>query len=156
MKEKKTIARREFLENIGKSAGTLAMLRTMIAMGLGLGSSGCGSSSAGAAQEPNNISSTNITNNTVAVNNSTSIIKSPRPGDWNTNIGNGKTVIILGAGIAGMSSAFELQKLGVKAIGISPLEMSPLYRQLDNNNSFSIIHNTVVECNGKNSVIYQL
>jgi hypothetical protein len=51
MKEKKTIARREFLENIGKSAGTLAMLRTMIAMGLGLGlSSGCGSSSAGAAQ----------------------------------------------------------------------------------------------------------
>ena len=112
MKEKKTIARREFLENIGKSAGTLAMLRTMIAMGLGLGSSACGSSSAGAAQQPANISSTNITNNTVAVNNSTSIIKSPRPGDWNTNIGNGKTVIILGAGIAGMSSAFELQKLG--------------------------------------------
>ena len=115
MKEKKTIARREFLENIGKSAGSIAMLRTMTAMGLGYGISGCGSSSAGAAQQPTNITPNDVTNNLVAVNNSSNTIKSPRPGDWNTNIGNGKTVVILGAGIAGMTSAFELQKLGYTA-----------------------------------------
>ena len=107
MNKKKTIARREFLENVGKAAGSLAMLRTMTAMGLGLGISGCGSSSAGPAS-----GSTGITDPVSGVDNPSSNLKSPRPGDWNSGIGIGKSVIILGAGIAGMCSAYELQKLG--------------------------------------------
>ena len=45
-KKEKKIARREFLENIGKAAGSTAMIRAMIAMGIGVGVSSCGSSSA--------------------------------------------------------------------------------------------------------------
>ena len=45
-KKEKKIARREFLENIGKAAGSTAMIRAMMAMGIGVGVSSCGSSSA--------------------------------------------------------------------------------------------------------------
>lgn len=37
---------------------------------------------------------------------------SPRPGDWPPGIGNGKSVVILGAGIAGMATAYEMTRLG--------------------------------------------
>ena len=37
---------------------------------------------------------------------------SPRPGDWPANVGAGKSVVILGAGIAGMTAALEMTRLG--------------------------------------------
>jgi monoamine oxidase len=37
---------------------------------------------------------------------------SPRPGDWPGNVGVGKTVAILGGGIAGMTTALEMTRLG--------------------------------------------
>jgi len=108
MYKKKTIARRKFLENIGKTIGSAAMLRTMVAMGVGLGINACGSSSAGPAVS----GSESISSLTSAVSDSSNTLKSPRPGDWNSGIGIGKSVVILGAGIAGMTSAYELVKLG--------------------------------------------
>jgi monoamine oxidase len=39
-------------------------------------------------------------------------MSSPRPGDWPPNVGAGKSVTILGAGIAGMTTALEMAKLG--------------------------------------------
>ena len=108
MNKKKTIARRKFLESIGKTVGSAAMLRTMTAMGLGMGISACGSSSAGPAVS----GSASISNLASTVSDSSSTLKSPRPGDWNSGIGIGKSVVILGAGIAGMTSAYELQRLG--------------------------------------------
>ncbi|MGB5347369.1 MAG: FAD-dependent oxidoreductase, partial [Woeseia sp.] len=41
---------------------------------------------------------------------------SPRPGDWPANVGIGKTVVILGAGIAGMSAALEMTRLGYSCL----------------------------------------
>ena len=105
-KKEKKIARREFLENIGKAAGSTAMIRAMMAMGVGVGVSSCGSSS---ADSP----TTQMNSNAQPISlGSYSSPKSARPGDWPANSGAGKSVVILGAGIAGMTSAFELQKLG--------------------------------------------
>ena len=39
-------------------------------------------------------------------------MQSPRPGDWLANVGSGKSVVILGGGIAGMTTALEMTKLG--------------------------------------------
>ncbi len=39
-------------------------------------------------------------------------MQSPRPGDWLANVGAGKSVVILGGGIAGMTTALEMTKLG--------------------------------------------
>ena len=104
-KKEKKIARREFLENIGKAAGSTAMVRAMMAMGIGVGVSSCGSSS---AESPNQM---NLNTQPMSIGTYNSP-KSARPGDWPANSGAGKSVVILGAGIAGMTSAFELQKLG--------------------------------------------
>jgi monoamine oxidase len=92
------IARRDFLSGIGRAAGSAAMLRTMAAMGLVQAAPGCGSSSAssGAPGSPP----------------PRPAAPSPRPGDWPANAGAGKSVIILGAGIAGMTAAHEMTKLG--------------------------------------------
>ena len=104
-KKERKIARREFLENIGKAAGSTAMIRAMMAMGIGVGVSSCGSSS---AESPNQM---NLNTQPMSIGTYNSP-KSARPGDWPANSGAGKSVVILGAGIAGMTSAFELQKLG--------------------------------------------
>ena len=104
-KKEKKIARREFLENIGKAAGSTAMIRAMMAMGIGVGVSSCGSSS---AESPNRM---NLNTQPMSIGTYNSP-KSARPGDWPANSGAGKSVVILGAGIAGMTSALELQKLG--------------------------------------------
>ena len=104
-KKEKKIARREFLENIGKAAGSTAMIRAMMAMGIGVGVSSCGSSS---AESPNQM---NLNTQPMSIGTYNSP-KSARPGDWPANSGAGKSVVILGAGITGMTSAFELQKLG--------------------------------------------
>jgi monoamine oxidase len=37
---------------------------------------------------------------------------SPRPGDWQANVGVGSSVVILGGGIAGMTAAIEMTRLG--------------------------------------------
>ena len=96
----KRIARRDFLASIGRAVGSSAMLRTMAAMGIGAAATACSSSSAGpgpvtpvapAPQPP---------------------LASPRPGDWPANIGAGKTVVVLGAGVAGMTTAYEMNRLG--------------------------------------------
>ena len=67
--------------------------------------SSCGSSS---AESPNQM---NLNTQPMSIGTYNSP-KSARPGDWPANSGAGKSVVILGAGIAGMTSAFELQKLG--------------------------------------------
>lgn len=74
------------------------MLRTMAAIGIGTALNACDSSSAAPARPlppppPGRL-------------------VSPRPGDWPANVGNGKSVVVLGAGIAGMTSALEMTRLG--------------------------------------------
>jgi monoamine oxidase len=100
-KEQK-IARREFLTSIGKAVGGSAMLRTMAALGISSSLSACGSSSAASPENPNiPTPPPPPPGNTAA-----------RPGDWPVNIGVGKSVVILGAGIAGMTAALEMTRLG--------------------------------------------
>ncbi len=99
--KKKSLARREFLTSIGRAVGSSAMLRTMAAMGIGASVGACGSSSA--APEPVNPPSPPAP---------PGLLKSPRPGDWPVNNGVGKSVVILGGGIAGMTTALELTRLG--------------------------------------------
>ena len=94
------MARRAFLAEVGHAAGTTALLRTMAAMGLGGGLQACGSSSAGPTS-PNGPGP-----------GPQPAPPSPRPGDWPSNVGVGKSVAVLGAGIAGMTTAFEMRKLG--------------------------------------------
>ena len=97
----KGLRRRDFLLGIGKAAGGSAMLRAMLAMGISSSLVSCGGSSA--APVANNPPSTPPQPNP---------IRSPRPGDWPTNAGAGRRVAILGAGIAGMTAALELRRLG--------------------------------------------
>ena len=94
------IARREFLTSIGKAVGGSAMLRAMAAMGVGTTLSACGSSSAASPQAP------------APTPRPAPTLASPRPGDWPANVGQGKSVVILGAGIAGMTAALEMTRLG--------------------------------------------
>ena len=98
----KRIARRDFLTSIGRAVGSSAMLKTMAAMGIGTSLASCGSSSAapGMPGSPN------------PPPNPPSAIPSPRPGDWPVNVGVGKSVVILGGGIAGMTTALEMTRLG--------------------------------------------
>ena len=77
------------------------MLRAIAAMGIGTSVSACGSSSAAATGGPAPMQP-----------NAAAATHSPRPGDWPMNIGAGKTVVILGAGIAGMTAALEMRNLG--------------------------------------------
>lgn len=95
------IARRDFLASIGRAVGGSAMLKTMVAMGIGSTLAGCGSSSAapGAPAPP-------------APPPPPGSLPSPRPGDWPANVGAGTSVVILGGGIAGMTTALEMTRLG--------------------------------------------
>ena len=102
-KEKSGLARREFLTAIGRAAGTSAMLRTMLAMGIGVSAAGCGSSSA-APTPPAPPPPPPPPPPIGAV--------SPRPSDWPGSVGSGRTVTILGGGIAGMTTALEMTRLG--------------------------------------------
>ena len=91
--------RREFLGAVGRAVGGSAMLRTMAAMGIGTSIAGCGSSSAAPGAPP-------------APPPPPSALQSPRPVDWPANVGVGKSVVILGGGIAGMTTALEMTRLG--------------------------------------------
>jgi len=95
------VSRREFLAGIGRTLGGSVMLRVMAAMGLGT-VAGCGSSS---ASEPPSVPAPSPPPPPGGSD-------SPRPGDWPANVGVGRTVVILGAGIAGMTAALEMSRLG--------------------------------------------
>ena len=97
--------RREFLTRIGRAVGTSAMLRTMVAMGIATSLPGCRSSSASGAPSP-------IAPPAPPPPPPPNRMQSPRPGDWPANVGVGRSVVILGAGIAGMTAALELTRLG--------------------------------------------
>lgn len=97
---RRRLARRAFLAGIGRAAGSAAMLRTMVAMGIGATVAACGSSSAGPTPPGSPGPGPQPTP------------PSPRPGDWPANVGIGKSVVILGAGIAGMATGYEMRKLG--------------------------------------------
>jgi monoamine oxidase len=93
------LKRRDFLASIGRAAGSAAVIRAMVAMGIGTAATACGGSSSanpagGMSSPPPNA------------------IASPRPGDWPANVGLGRSVVILGGGIAGMTAALELTRLG--------------------------------------------
>lgn len=93
--------RRAFLSALGRTAGGSAMLRAMAAMGIATTVPACGSSSASPAAPQ-----------TPAPPPPPQTTTSPRPGDWPANVGAGKSVVILGAGIAGMTAALEMTRLG--------------------------------------------
>lgn len=97
--KQKGMARREFLASVGHAAGSAAMLRTMAAVGISSVAAACGSSSASSGTSP-------------PPPPPPAAVVSPRPGDWPANAGVGKSVVILGGGIAGMTTAFEMNKLG--------------------------------------------
>lgn len=99
--DRKDLRRREFLTAIGRAVGSSAMLRTMAAMGIGTSLASCGSSSAASGTAPN-----------PAAPPPPPRMQSPRPGDWPPNAGIGKSVVILGSGIAGMTTALEMTRLG--------------------------------------------
>jgi monoamine oxidase len=101
-------SRRAFLESIGRAAGGSAMLKAMAALGIGAGTTACGSasgSSGGGVARPNDPAPPPSPP-------ATPTNSYPTPSDWPPGIGAGTSVIILGAGIAGMSAAWELGKLG--------------------------------------------
>lgn len=100
-----SISRRTFLHTIGTLAGSSAMFKAAAAIGLGTGLSGCGASNA--SEMPSNTPSEPTPPSIPAQPDDY-----PLPSDWPEGIGNTKTVVILGAGIAGMTCAFEMQKLG--------------------------------------------
>jgi monoamine oxidase len=72
----------------------------MLAMGIGSTLAACGSSSASPGAPP------------VPLPPPPGGMPSPRPGDWPANVGAGRSVVILGGGIAGMTTALEMTRLG--------------------------------------------
>ncbi len=93
------IARRDFLASVGRAVGGSAMLRTMAALGIGTTLNACGSSSAAPARPTLPLPPPGR-------------MLSPRPGDWPANVGIGTSVVVLGGGIAGMTTALEMTRLG--------------------------------------------
>ncbi len=77
------------------------MLRAMAALGIGTSLSACGSSSAAP-----------VSNRVPSPPPPPPGVMAARPGDWPVNVGAGRSVVILGAGIAGMTAALEMKKLG--------------------------------------------
>ena len=103
MNENDSLTRRDFLAASGKTVTATATLQALSALSIALSAVACGSSSASPGSAPNAPSSPNLPTNR---------LKSPRPEDWPNNVGNGKQVVILGAGISGLVTAFEMNKLG--------------------------------------------
>jgi monoamine oxidase len=101
--------RRDFLESLGRAAGGGAVLKAMAAMGIAVGASACGgaSGSEGAAAGPGDGDTDAPPTPGTSNPNPT-----PVPSDWPADVGAGKQVVILGAGIAGMTAAWEMGKLG--------------------------------------------
>jgi len=98
------IARRDFLASIGRAVGGSAMLQIMAALGISTTLSACGSSSASSSASP--------APPPPVPPPPPGGLPSPRPGDWPANVGAGTSVVILGGGIAGMTTALEMTRLG--------------------------------------------
>jgi len=98
-------SRRDFLESIGNLAGGSAVYRAAIALGLTTATTACGSSSAADSS-----TDTSVTVNPGTTTPTDTVFVSPE--DWPEEVGVGKSVVILGAGIAGMTSAYEMNRLG--------------------------------------------
>ncbi|PHS15313.1 MAG: amine oxidase [Kangiella sp.] len=98
---KNKITRRNFLSQSTDTLTASTLIRVFGALGLANLTTACGSSSATES------SSTPNQNNNQSNNQTT-----PRPVDWPGDVGTGKKVIILGAGISGLVSAYEMTKLG--------------------------------------------
>jgi len=92
--------RRAFLEKSAKTITAGAAIQALSAFSFAAATTACGSSSA----------STNPASTTPPQPIPRQSM--PRPIDWPANIGASKQVVILGAGIAGMTAAFEMKKLG--------------------------------------------
>ena len=105
--------RRQFLKWSGEKALLGVAVRAAAAMGIISQSAGCGSSSNANSTNPNG----NPAPNPNPGNNG-----SPRPVDWPASVGSGKSVVILGAGIAGMAAAYEMNRLGYQ---VTVLEAQP-------------------------------
>ena len=103
-RDDKIMKRREFLESIGRAAGSSVMLRTMAAIGIATSAASCGSSSASGNQSP--------PVSPPPPPPPPNRMQSPRPGDWPANVGAGRSVVILGGGISGMTAAYEMTRLG--------------------------------------------
>jgi monoamine oxidase len=99
-------SRRAFLEALGRAGGGTVVVRALSALGITVSAASCGgggSSSASAATPP----STPAPPPSVG-----SPDPYPIPENWPSDVGNGTRVLILGAGIAGMSCAWEMARLG--------------------------------------------
>ncbi len=97
------LSRRSFLEKSAQTVTATTVAQAIGALGIVITTSACGSSSASTNPAPNGQNPTPP---------AAPIASSPRPADWPANVGAGKQVIILGAGISGMCAAFEMAKLG--------------------------------------------
>lgn len=103
-----SLSRRTFLQ---KSAQTISvttitattMVQAISALGIAISTSACGSSSASPNTSPTGQNPVTPTAPQATT---------PRPEDWPADVGAGKQVIILGAGISGMCAAFEMARLG--------------------------------------------
>jgi monoamine oxidase len=110
--------RRHFLESLGRAAGGGAVLRAMAAMGIAVGTSACGgaSGSEGAAGSTDGGGT-----NAPPPPGPMCPTPPPRPGGWPAQIGDGDQVLRLGAGIAGMTAAWEMGKLGYQCTVLEAL-----------------------------------
>lgn len=102
--EREGLKRREFLASVGRALGSSAVVKSLSAMGIAAGASACGSSSAGESPPPGGVSPPPPPPPPAT--------HAPRPGDWPASVGVGRSVVVLGAGIAGMTAALELGRLG--------------------------------------------
>jgi len=117
--ENTVLTRRGFLETLGQAAGGSVLIRAVAAMGIGQGVVACGGSAA-ASTPPLPTGGSTPSTPVIPPGPATpgNLINSPldptriKPEDWPAGVGNGTRVLILGAGIAGMSAAYELVKLG--------------------------------------------
>ena len=113
--DSESLSRRTFLQKSAQTITATTMVQAISALGIVISTSACGSSSASSSS------------NTDSQNPSIPILPqaaSPRPEDWPANAGEGKQVIILGAGISGMCAAFEMARLGYSCTILEATERS--------------------------------
>ncbi len=97
-------SRRAFLEALGRAGGGSLVLRAMSALGISVATTSCGGGGSGGAMA--------ATSAPAPAAPSSGANPYPIPADWPSDVGTGKQAVILGAGIAGMSCAWEMGKLG--------------------------------------------
>lgn len=114
-KTNESLSRRTFLHKSAQTITATTLVQAISALGIAISTSACGSSSASSSSSPTSQNPTLPT---------TPRATSPRPEDWPANVGEGKQVIILGAGISGMCAAFEMAQLGFTCTILEATERS--------------------------------